>query len=80
MEEQNGNVGIGGRAITNLWFVDDIDAFADKQQELEAPVESLSKFYTKYKMDISTVELQWLEQLRNHEKMFNTGIVPANEC
>ena len=25
-------------------------------------------------------ELQWLEQLWNHENMFETGEVPANEC
>ena len=29
---------------------------------------------------IITVELQWLEQLRNHENMFETGVVRANEC
>ena len=27
-----------------------------------------------------TVELQWLEHLRNHENMFETGVVRANEC
>ena len=27
-----------------------------------------------------TVELQWLEHLWNHESMFETGIVRANEC
>ena len=27
-----------------------------------------------------TVELQWLEQLCNHENMFETGIVRANAC
>ena len=26
------------------------------------------------------VELQWLEQLWNHENMFETGVVRANEC
>ena len=27
-----------------------------------------------------TVELQWLEHLSNHENMFKTGVVLANEC
>ena len=27
-----------------------------------------------------TVELQWLEHLWNHENMFETGLVRANEC
>ena len=27
-----------------------------------------------------TVELQWLELLWNHENMFKTGLVQANEC
>ena len=27
-----------------------------------------------------TVELQWLEHLGNHENMFETGVVRANEC
>ena len=28
----------------------------------------------------NTVELQWLEHLWNHENMFETGVVRANEC
>ena len=27
---------------------------------------------------INTVELQWLEHLRNHENIFDTGVVRAN--
>ena len=26
-----------------------------------------------------TVELRWLEHLRNHENMFETGVIRANE-
>ena len=29
---------------------------------------------------MNTVELQWLKHLRNHESMFETGVVQANEC
>ena len=44
------------RNITNLRFADDIDALAEEEQELEAPVESLDKTCTRYKMDISAEE------------------------
>ena len=27
-----------------------------------------------------TVEFQWLKHLWNHENMFQTGVVQANEC
>ena len=30
-------------------------------------------------MNIATVEPQWLEKLWNHENMFETGVVRANE-
>ena len=29
---------------------------------------------------IYTVELKWLEHLWNYEKIFETGVVGANEC
>ena len=29
---------------------------------------------------VNAVELQWLEHLCNHENMFETGVVRANEC
>ena len=28
----------------------------------------------------TTVELRWLEHFRNHENMFETGVVRDNEC
>ena len=33
LEEHDGKVSIGGRTITNLRFVDGIDAFAEKGQK-----------------------------------------------
>ena len=27
-----------------------------------------------------TVELQWLEHLRDYENMFETGVIRANKC
>ena len=41
VEEHDGKVNIGGRCSTNVQFADDIDALAEKEQELEALVESL---------------------------------------
>ena len=43
LEEHDGKVSKGGRNITNLRFVDDIDALAEEEQALEALVESLDK-------------------------------------
>ena len=53
LKEYDGKVSIGGRAITNLWFADDIDALDKGKQEIEALIKSLDKTCTKYKMEIS---------------------------
>ena len=53
LEVHVGKVSIGRRTITNLRFVDDIDALAEEEQELEALAESLDKICTRYKMEIS---------------------------
>ena len=47
LEEHDGKVSIGGRCITNMQFVDDIDALAGEEQELESLVESLDKTFKK---------------------------------
>ena len=47
LEEHDGKVSIGGTNITNLLFVDDIDAVAEEEQELKALVESLDKVIRK---------------------------------
>ena len=53
LEEHDEKVSIGGKNISNLRFADDIDAAAEKEQELEALVENLDKTCTRYKMEIS---------------------------
>ena len=35
LEDHKGIVSIGGRAITNLRFADDIDGFAGEEEKLE---------------------------------------------
>ena len=65
LEEHDGNVGIGGRNITNLRFADDIDALAEEELELEALVESLDKTCTRYKMEISAEKTKLMTNSAN---------------
>ena len=51
LKEYDGTVSIGGRNITNLRSVDDIDALAEEEQELEALVERLDKTCTRFTME-----------------------------
>ena len=36
-------------------------------------------FFAQYS-SVTTVKLQWLKHIWNHENMFETGVVRANEC
>ena len=65
LEEHDGKVSIGGRNITNLRFVDDIDTLAEEEQELEALVESLDKTCTRYKMEISAQKTKLMKNSAN---------------
>ena len=64
LEGHEGKVSIGHRNITNLQFADDIDALAEKEQELEALVESL-KICTRYKMEISAEKTKLMTNSAN---------------
>ena len=46
LEDREGTVSIGGRTITNLHFVDDIDGLAGEEEELATLVERLDKAST----------------------------------
>ena len=52
LEDHEGTVSIGGRAITNLCFADDIDGLAGEEEELAKLVEHLDKASTAYGMEI----------------------------
>ena len=52
-DDHEGTVSIGGRAITNLRFADDIDDLAVEEEELAKLVECLDKASTAYGMEIS---------------------------
>ena len=45
LEDHEGTVSIGGRAITNLRFAEDIDSIAGKEEELAKLAERLGKAY-----------------------------------
>ena len=53
LEGHEGTVSIGGRSVTNLWFADDIDGLAGKEEELVNLVECLDSTSTAYRMQIS---------------------------
>ena len=53
LEDHEGTVSIGGRAINNLCFADDIDGLAAEEEELANLVERLDKASTAYGMEIS---------------------------
>ncbi|WP_419620178.1 reverse transcriptase domain-containing protein [Thiolapillus sp.] len=53
LEDHEGTVSIGGRTITNLRFVDDIEGLAGKELEMAKLVEYLDKDSTAYGMEIS---------------------------
>ena len=65
LEEHDGKVRISGRTITNLRFVDDIDALAEEEQELEALAESLNKTCSTFKMDISAEKTKLMTNSAN---------------
>ena len=54
LEEHDRKVSTGIRNITNMWFVDDTNALAGEEQELEILVERIDKTCTRYKMEICT--------------------------
>ena len=53
LEDHEDTVSIGGRTITNLRFVDDIDGLAGEEEKLAILVERLNKASTAYSMEIS---------------------------
>ena len=53
LEDHEGTVSIGGRAITNLRFAADIDGLAEEEEELIKLVERFDKASTAHSMEIS---------------------------
>ena len=65
LEEHDEKVSIGGGNITTLRFVDDADALAEVEQELQALVECLDKPCTWYKMRISAEKTKLMTNIAN---------------
>ena len=73
LEEHDGKVNIGGRTIIILMFVDDVDALAEEEQELETLGESLDKTCTRYKMEIGAKKTKLMTNSANGTQMGDQG-------
>ena len=65
LEEHDGKVGMGCRNITNLRFTNDIDTFAEEEQDLEALDESIDNTCTRYKTEISAEKTKLMTKSAN---------------
>ena len=70
LEDHEGTVSIGGRAITNLPFADDIDGLAG-EEELANLVQRLDKASTAYGIEISAEKTKLMT---NNTSGINTEI------
>ena len=71
LEDHEGTVSIGGRTITSLRFVYDIDGLAGEEKELANLVERLDKASTAYGMEISAEKTKLMT---NNASGINTEI------
>ena len=71
LKDHEGTVSIGGRAITNLRFADDIDGLAGEEEELAKLVERLNKASTAYGTEISAEKTKLMT---NNTSGINTEI------
>ena len=71
LEDHEGTVSTGGRAITNLHFADDIDGLAGEEEELAKLAERLDKASTAYGMEISAEKTKLMT---NNSSGINTEI------
>ena len=80
LEDHEGTVSIGGRAITNLRFADDIDGLAGEEKELAKLVERLDKASTAYGIEISAEKTKLMTnntsgintEIKEHEQELET--------
>ena len=71
LEDHDGTVSTGGRAITNLRLADDINGLAGEEEELAKLVERLDKVSTAYSMEISAEKTKLMT---NNTSGINTEI------
>ena len=65
LEDHEGTVSMGGRAITNLRFADDIDCLAGQERELVKLVNHIEEASTTYGMQISAEKTQLMTNNTN---------------
>ena len=65
LEDHEGTVSIGGRAITNLCLFDDINGLAVEEEELAKLVEHLHKASTAYGMEIGAERTKLMTNITN---------------
>ena len=71
LENHEGTVSIGGRTVTNLRVIDDVDGLAGEEEELAKLVECLDKASTAYGMEISAEKAKLMT---NNTSGINTEI------
>ena len=71
VEDHEGTVSTGGRTITDLRFVDDIDGLAGDEKEVTKLVEPLDKASTAYGVEISAEKTKLMT---NNTSGINTEI------
>ena len=71
LEDHEGTVSTGGRAITNLHFADDIDGLAGEKEELAKLAKRLDKACTAYGIEISAEKTKLMT---NNTSVTNTEI------
>ena len=71
LEDHGGTVSIGGRAITDLRFADNVDTLAREEEELAKLVECLDTACKAYGMEISAEKTK---QMTNNTSGINTEI------
>lgn len=71
LTDHQGTVSIGGRAISNLRFADDIDGLAGEEQELEQLVQRLDTTSRAFRMEISAEKTK---MMTNNKNGINTDI------
>ena len=71
LEDHEGTVSIGVRAITNLCFADDTYGLAEEEEELAKLVEHFDKASTAYGMEISAEKTKLMT---NNTSSINTKI------
>ena len=71
LENHEGTVSIGGRAINNFRFADDIDGLAGEEEELANLVEHLDKASTAYSMETNAKKTKLMT---NNTSGINTEI------